>query len=290
MKRRTIGMTLAAVAVGGAAVARAQSQHTLERVVNEVRRRARTLPGLWQGARYRIARRHPQADVGDDVLADRVRSSIGPLEKQLDLPRVHVIVRDAIAILHGDVGTEDERDAVEAGVLAIYGVRGVESYLHVGLAPGDTRPSRGKETPTPPSGARRRLEAAVLESMTPATGDPERVLRSVLGTFLERIPADERDQVLSHLPNDARRLAESPHRSGAPREIRSVEDLTIAVQAAEPGMTSAAAYELVRGVLGVLADLVPEELSDIRATLPSRLAAFWEEFERSADPALVPGS
>ena len=102
------------------------------------------MPGLV----YRLAGRHPNPDVSDDILADRVRSSIGGLEKRLDVPHIHVMVEDHVAILHGEVTEDSDVRALEHAIVRVSGVRGVESHLHVGLAPGDTRPSEGAEERT----------------------------------------------------------------------------------------------------------------------------------------------
>jgi osmotically-inducible protein OsmY len=81
--------------------------------------------------------------VSDDVLADRIRSSIGGLEKRLDIPHIHVMVEDHVAILHGEVTADSDVRTLEHAIVRVSGVRGVESQLHVGLASGDTRPSEG---------------------------------------------------------------------------------------------------------------------------------------------------
>jgi hypothetical protein len=54
----------------------------LQRVGREGGRRLRYLPGWWQGIRYRLAAATPDPDVSDDVLADRVRSTLGPCARE----------------------------------------------------------------------------------------------------------------------------------------------------------------------------------------------------------------
>jgi hypothetical protein len=110
-------------------------------------RRARYLRGRWKGIQYRLAGRRPDPWAGDDVLADRVRSELGPLKQQLDVPRVHVQVHDHHESLHGDVPTWDAADRIVSAVLHVSGIQGVESYLHIGLTQGDTRPSEGRLHP-----------------------------------------------------------------------------------------------------------------------------------------------
>ncbi|MST33918.1 BON domain-containing protein, partial [Acidimicrobiaceae bacterium USS-CC1] len=111
------------------------------RSVDEAGRRLRYAGGRLQGLSYRLGGRHPDPHVGDNVLADRIRSSVGGLEKRLDLPHVHVTVERGVAVLHGEVGSAEDARQLERAVEAVSGVAGVESYLHVGLGAGDTRPS-----------------------------------------------------------------------------------------------------------------------------------------------------
>jgi len=76
---------------------------------------------------YHTLRRHPDAD--DATLADHVRSSIGPLEKRLHVPRVHVTVENGTAILHGEVPNNEAEAEIVKAVDGIAGVRDVRSHL-----------------------------------------------------------------------------------------------------------------------------------------------------------------
>jgi osmotically-inducible protein OsmY len=100
--------------------------------------------GRLKGVEYRISGGHPDPDVPDAVLADRVRSQLGNLERRLDVPHVHVMVNDHVVTLHGDVSSEDDAKQIEGEVLDVSGVRGIQSFLHVGLIAGDSRPSEGR--------------------------------------------------------------------------------------------------------------------------------------------------
>jgi hypothetical protein len=82
-----------------------------------------------KGLAYRVTRRHPSTDVDDSVLVDRIRSTIGPLEKQLHVSRVNVTVENGIAILHGDIESPAAAKEIERGVRSVAGVRGVRSNL-----------------------------------------------------------------------------------------------------------------------------------------------------------------
>src|SRR5690606_6673259 len=151
----------AGAAVAGALLLpRARARHALRRLARLLRRRARYVRGRLQGVRYRLSGRHPDPDVPDTVLADRIRSTLGPLEKRLDVPRVHVMVEDHVALLHGEVGAEAEAEDIEVAVAAVPGVQGVESYLHVGLWDGSDRPSAGRAVEQPSDARRRLLDAA----------------------------------------------------------------------------------------------------------------------------------
>ena len=106
---------------------------------------ARHLRGRLHGVWYRVCCRHPDEHVADLVLADRIRSTLGPLEHALDQPRIHVGVYRHVATLHGDVATEYAAQRLVDEVRSMSGVAGVQSHLHVGLMPGDACPSEGLE-------------------------------------------------------------------------------------------------------------------------------------------------
>jgi len=82
-----------------------------------------------KGLAYRAMRRHPSTTVDDSVLADRIRSTIGPLEKQLHNARINVTVEHGIAILHGDIGSREAALQLEEAVRGVAGVRDIRSQL-----------------------------------------------------------------------------------------------------------------------------------------------------------------
>jgi osmotically-inducible protein OsmY len=82
-----------------------------------------------KGVAYRAMRRHPSTTVDDSVLADRIRSTIGPLEKQLHNSRINVTVENGIAILHGDIESREAATQIEDAVRGIAGVRDIRSRL-----------------------------------------------------------------------------------------------------------------------------------------------------------------
>jgi uncharacterized protein (DUF2267 family) len=262
--------------VGVAALVGAAGSHRGRRVTRRISRwvggRARHVAGRARGVSYRLSGHHPTGDVDHNVLADRVRSALGPLEKRLDLPHVHVMAEDHVILLHGVVGSDHEADEVERAVRCVPGVAGVESYLHVGLLAGDTRPSQG-QLGEPPSAALVRLVSAAREAGADKTTDTA-VVRAVLATLAGRLPPGERDQLLSHLPLDVRALARPPRRHGqATARVRHVANFVAAtgVDSIDPDR----ATNIVESILGVLRELVPDEAADVAAVLPRELKEFW---------------
>ncbi len=199
--------------------------------IDRAARRLRDVSGQLRGVGYRLGGRRPDPDVSDLVLADRIRSSLGPLEKRLDIPRVHVMVENHIALLHGVVSTDADVDALEREVAGVSGVVGVESYLHVGLNDGDSRPSSGRAV-TPPSEARRRLINAAIEvGIDP--GHATAAVRAVLATFADRLPVAERGRLAAHLPVDVRVLFTPPHRTPPHPQPRTAQQLVAGIVAAD---------------------------------------------------------
>ena len=71
------------------------------------------------------------ADVADDVLADRVRASIAPIEKELGVPHVHVAAHDGFVTVEGSVDTRASANAIENAVASVAGIKGVEANLRI---------------------------------------------------------------------------------------------------------------------------------------------------------------
>ena len=264
---------LAAGVVGTVAVAAPDTRvgrsvrAAARRIARDVGYIGSSAPGL----AYRLAGRRPDPDVADDVLADRIRSTIGPLELRLDVPRVHVMVEDHVAILHGEVPAETDADAIENAVMNVSGVAGVESHLHAGLIDGDTRPSRGAAESYRPSPALQSLMDAARQA---GAVRPVFAVHAVLCTFLERIPAGERAHVFAHLPADVRSLAGPPRHQGNRARVKTLEEL-VAAASAEGGVDVTHAAEITRAIVTTLRELVPDEARDVAAVLPLELRQLW---------------
>jgi uncharacterized protein (DUF2267 family) len=267
---------IAAGAIGFVAVTTPDSDvgRAARRLAKRLSRDVRYAAGSTHGILYRLAGRRPDPDVSNDVLADRVRSCLGPLEKRLDVPRVHVIVEDHVAILHGDVPDRRDADAIERAVMRISGVSGVESHLHAGLVAGDTRPSSGAEAPAPPSDALRTLLAAA--SGAGAGQNPRAAVHAALCGFADRMPDVERERVFGHLPADVRAMAGPArrHRDRPPR-LKTLPQLVAAVTA-EGGIEPQHAEEITRAVVATLRGLVHDDAREVAAVLPGELRELWE--------------
>lgn len=239
-----------------------------------IRRRLRHFAGRLRGVVYRMRGRRPEPDVADDVLTDRIRSSLGGLEQRLDLPRVHVMVEDHVALLHGAVGTAQEADEIERAVASVSGVAGVESYLHIGLGGGDTRPSAGRAE-HPASEARTRLiDAATAAGIDAA--DASQVVRAILASFAERLPSGEREHVAAHLPADVRELFTPPRRAHRGAPSRTMHGFLSRVGSAAPALAQHDSMRVTAAVLQALRSLVPEEQDDVTAVLPTELRDLWQ--------------
>ncbi len=228
--------------------------------------------GQVQGLRYRFSGAGPDPDVDDRTLANRIRSSLGPLERRLDVPHVHVFVVGHLVMLHGAVGDESDAKAIEEAVLHVSGVHDLESYLHIGMVAGDTRPSEGGESAGPSGPMRSLLDAARTGGAGAHAGE---AVRATLATLADRLPDGERQHLLAHLPGDVRALVVAPRRHRTERLARTAPELVAIVVSEGRGVASDRAPMIVEGILGRLRTLVPEEAADIAAVLPDELREFW---------------
>lgn len=270
--RRTVeGLAVA----GGAVLLRpgTRANRAAQRYGEALARHLRHFAGRLHGVSYRLRGRHPDPNVSGYLLADRIRSSLGPLEKRLDVPHIHVMAEDQIVLLHGEVGTAAEAGQLEAAVAEVSGVLGVESYLHVGLGRGDTRPSAGRSVEQPSEARHRLLAAATSAGVNPSVAPA--VVRAILATFAERLPGDERDQVATHLPADVRSMFTPPRRLRALAPARTTAELVSRITATTEALPDGREIDVTRAVVRELRALVPEETADVDAVLPADLRDLW---------------
>jgi BON domain len=204
-------------------------------------------------------------------LADRVRSQIGPLVKELDLPRIHVMAEGRRVLLHGEVATESDAVTLEDAVASLAGVESVESHLHVGLLPGDTRPSDAIPEPSP-------MMAALLaagEAIGLQAQAAEAAVWGAITAVLEQIPADERRHLIAHFPFDVAMMIKPRRRFGDEDLHWDTEVELHAAAALRGGIGLDDAKALLPRVIGVLREFVPEEDVDVQATLRTYLRELW---------------
>lgn len=268
------GAKAASEAVGSAvrSVRRTPWGRIARNVGEAIERPMRYLRAAAPGLAYRYRGAQPDPDVGDDVIADRVRSGLGPVTKRLDLPRVHVMVEDHVALLHGEVASGEQARLIEAAAMRVSGVIGVESHLHLGLIAGDTRPKEGN-APMPSDAMIKLMDAAA----SAGAHDARAAVHAVLCGFADRLPENERRHVFTHLPEDVRQLAGPPQRIGVvpASKVKTVRELVAAV-IAQGGIQPSRAGEITQAVVHALRMLVPEEDRDVAAVLPQELRVLWE--------------
>ncbi len=218
---------------------------------------------------------HPE---GAD-LADRVRTELGPLVKELDLPRIHVMAEGTVVLLHGDVGSVHQAEQIEDAVARLPGVSVVESHLHVGLLPGDSRPSDGHA-----HAPRSEMLTALLGAAESIgiSGEPAvSAVRGTLNAVMNQIPPDEREQLEGHFPKDVRAFINARRLIGENAKHWKTELGLDAAAALRGGITVDDAEVLVPAVIGVVRRFVPEEDADVEATLHRRISELWDV---SVDP------
>lgn len=252
-----------------------RGRRLVRRTVRRTRGRARHLAGRVRGIRYRLSHGGPSPDVSDAVLAQRIRSTLGPLEKRLDLPHIHVSASNRNVLLHGVAASAEQAQQLEDAVRSVAGVKGVESRLRLGLTRSDTRPSEGRVLA--PSDMHRELQATAH-----GFGLGTDAVATVLTVFVHRLPGGERDHVLTHLPADVRTMIATVAPAGVGR-IADEPALVDAV-ASNAAIPAQRAHDLIRAVLAVLRRRVPEEIADVEAVLPKGLKPLWAHPLQEATP------
>ena len=270
MKRPVNGAIASASVGAGLAIGLVPKPRRLaRRAARTVGRRLEYAGGVLLGLEYRL-HGHPVVPVGDDILADRIRSALGSVTKRLDVPHVHVTVERGVAILHGAIADVTQEVEIVRAVRRVAGVSAVESRLDVGLKACDTRPSAGRQKQS--KVLRRLLDAAGRVDVEPA--DRWAVVRAVVATLYDRLPDGERDHLLAHLPVDVRQLGD-PTRPIGGDAVRTVAAFTDRVMARVGELAKPDAIAASVAVLRELRAAVPDEAADVAAVLPSELRELW---------------
>jgi uncharacterized protein (DUF2267 family) len=270
-RENAMSVAAAALVTAAAALNRYRLRRWMRREGARATRKVRYGRGKLRGVWYRATGGAPTAVVNDETLAERVRAALGPLSKQLDVPRVHVAVQGGVSTLTGRVGSPHDVDVIRDAVASIPGVRDVECLLTPELLPGDTRPSEGGGAATP-SKALKRLTGSVLAAGVPEPAATS-ALRAVLSVFVGRLPDGERAHLFAHLPEDVRALVQAAPPEVEPR-LRSVAAFAAAVEATAD-LHGGDTVQVTQAVLSCLRELVPEEADDIATTVPAELRALW---------------
>ena len=110
--RRLVQGAMLGAGMIGAAVAASPDRgigRWLRRAVRRIGNDARYVAAAVPGFTYRITGEHPDPDVSDEVIAERVRARLGVITAHLGVPpvRVHLLAR--VALLEGALPRE--RDA-----------------------------------------------------------------------------------------------------------------------------------------------------------------------------------
>lgn len=142
---RVLLLTAAALALGlilsnqGARRALAdRAGGTFRREGRRLRREARHLRSDAAGLAERAAHPVPEPPVDDQALLDRVESEIFT-DGSLPKGSVNLDVEGGVVVLRGQLASQAEIDRLKQATLAVPGVKGVLSYLHL---PGTPAPNK----------------------------------------------------------------------------------------------------------------------------------------------------
>jgi uncharacterized protein (DUF2267 family) len=270
------GSILAGIAVVGV---HPRVRRTLRRSGQRVRRRISYLRGRVRGLRYRMLARGPTPDVDDDVLEQRVRSTLGSLRRRYDLPPIEVsAVMDGSVVLDGYAPDLEQVRELEASLSEIPGVEMVISRIQVDDAV--LRPSQRRDPAASP--LRRELLAAVRQL---DVGDEEQVERLVAATLValfSLLPDDPARHLRSHVPADVQMLIAPPIPIASDRKPRTTYELVDEVSQL-CGRSAGTSRQAIAAVFATLREMVPEEMDDVQAVLPAAIKPLW----RGARPATI---
>ena len=226
---------------------------------------------------------HPRWE-DDGVLADRVRSSLGPLLKRLDQPRGHVASTRQAVTLHGHVTDVEAKAEIEEAARSVPGVTGVSSHLVVGLAAGESTPSAGRRGRRSP--LLLRLERTARDCGFVSRAEARYALRGLLSVFAAQLPYAVRKRFLEHLPADVHELATSVHWL-TPEICDLTSEHDLAQTAALAMLTDRRhADRLLRAVLPILRDHAPGDAARVASALPTEIRALWGDVSSRRSSAI----
>jgi uncharacterized protein (DUF2267 family) len=234
-----------------------------------------TVELIEQRVRFTTIGKPPKANAD---LADTVHSRLGSIIKTMDLPRIHIMAEGTRILLHGDVATEQDASLIEGIVKSFDNVDSVESHLHVGLLPSDTRPSKGHSAEASLSNQSDMMkgffENAAAIGLT--EGPAQSAIKGTLTAILEQIPPNERQHVIAHFPTDVARFVKPRHHFGDENIHWKTELELDAAASLRGGFDLPTAEVLVPLIIGVIRRYVPEEDHDVVATLHTALKELWQ--------------
>lgn len=274
--RRIVQGVMLGAGVIGAAVAATPDRgpgRWMRRATGRLASDARYMAAAVPGFTYRISGGHPDPDVGDEVIAERVRARLGLITTHLGIPPMTVHSIEHVVILEGAVARRRDAVHLERAALAVRGVRGVESHLHE-----DDTLLRSE------TAASIVIPSLALAELCEAAGNAgaraERAaVHAVLCAFTDRLPEAARAELAAHLPADVRALiAPARHHGERMAPPRTVAELVLAVIAADGRADAVAtedAYAVTAAVISTLRGLVPEATAEMVAALPRELGDLW---------------
>lgn len=279
MRRRALVATGSVLAGVVAVATRPRVRRVLRRSGQRLVRRMRYLRGRARGLLFRVLAAGLTPDVDDDVLEQRVRSTLGSLSRRYDLPPIEVTaVVDGKVVLAGHAPDLEQVREVETGICEIPGVDMVVSHIRVDDAV--ERPSQRREpAPTP---LRRELLAAARQLDVGDDEQVERLVSATLAALFSLLPEDPARHLRSHMPDDVQALMAAPIPIASARKPRNSDELVDEVSQL-CGRSPGTSRQAIEAVFATLREMIPEEVDGVHAVLPAGIKPLWT----GEEPAVV---